>query len=138
MAISSFTQAIEVRSDYAFAYFGRGNVYLAKYEYEKPIEDYTTAAEHDPSYAPPFHNRAIAYVSGFDDQDAAIRDYTTAIELDPQYDSAYLGRALAYIALELDEQAILDLEMVLANAPKTDSGTRIRAEEVLETLRVRP
>jgi tetratricopeptide (TPR) repeat protein len=77
------------------AYYGRGEAYSDKKDYEKAIVDYTEAIRLDPTDEMAYFSRGIAY-SHKKDYDKAIADYTEAIRLDPTDGDAFYKRGLAY------------------------------------------
>ena len=59
-AIEHYTQAIDVKPDYAEAYFGRGNAYDDLKDYRKAIADYTEAIKYKSNYVEAYNNRGNA------------------------------------------------------------------------------
>ena len=51
LALSDFTQAIEIAPEYVASYIERGNNYYRLQKYEKALTDYKQAIEIDPSKA---------------------------------------------------------------------------------------
>ena len=70
-AIDDYTQAIELDTDYADAYYNRGNACHNKREYDRAIVDYNRAIELKPNYAEAYYNRGVTY-SEKSDFDSAI------------------------------------------------------------------
>ena len=60
-AIKEFTNAINLKSRYAAAYYDRACAYLAKSEYQKAINDFTVAVVINPKYVSAYFNRGIAH-----------------------------------------------------------------------------
>ncbi len=106
-AIADYNKAIELKSDYALAYYNRGNAYDDLREYQKAIADYSKAIELNSDYATAYNNRGIVY-KNLKDYQKAIADYTKAIELKPDYASAYYNRGNAYDDLREYQKAIAD------------------------------
>ncbi len=77
------------------AYLNRGNVYIAKGDFDRGISDYTKAIEINPGYAEVYNNRGNAYIDK-GDLDRGISDYNKAIEANPKFGNAYYNRAMAY------------------------------------------
>ena len=124
-AIADYTKAIELKPDYADAYYHRGLAKQAKCsfggfvwtergELDEAIADYTKAIELKPDYADAYYHRGLAKQASGDvahatgllyrphkgkeakgDVADAIADYTKAIELKPDYADAYYNRGLA-------------------------------------------
>jgi tetratricopeptide (TPR) repeat protein len=89
-AIAHFTTAIELKSDYAFAYYGRGGAYFGKGLDDQAIADYTKAIELKPDLATAYSNRGLAY-ENLRQRDEAIADYRQALSLAPNMKSAHDG-----------------------------------------------
>jgi tetratricopeptide (TPR) repeat protein len=75
------------------AYCGRGDVYLAKKDYDKAISEYTKAIKLDPKNVDAYYNRALVYEYK-NDYDKAISDYSEVIRLEPNSSAGteYLGK----------------------------------------------
>jgi len=61
-ALQDYNKAIELNTNYAYAYYNRG---IAKYElkdYSGAIQDFTKAIELDPNYAVTYYNRGAAKI----------------------------------------------------------------------------
>jgi tetratricopeptide (TPR) repeat protein len=90
-AILNFSKAIELNTNYVFAYVHRGILKRNRGDFMGAMADYNRAIEIDPGYSTAFYNRGVAkQLHG--DIDGAMADFTKAIELRPDY-------ALAYTAL---------------------------------------
>lgn len=98
-------------------------------EFEKAVDDYTTAIELDPDHALSHYNRGIAY-DALGKHDLAIADYGWAIELEPNSVRAYVFRADSYLRLEEQEASMADLETALALADTVDDIAFIEGEIV--------
>ena len=64
----------------ASAFYGRGNAYYAKGDFDRAIEDYSEAIQRRQDYAVAFSNRGIAYVDKHEFQ-RAISDFSEAIRI---------------------------------------------------------
>ncbi len=99
--IRLYTELIDCSEDKniykVYAYNNRGIIYAEKGDYDKAIDDYTTAISLDEKYVNAYNGRGIAYAEK-GDYDKAIDDYTTAISLDEKYTKAYYNRGIAYKA----------------------------------------
>lgn len=106
----------------ARTYNKRGIARKKKGDLEGAIEDYTSAVELDPEYAPACNNRARARVLD-GDIDGAVQDYTKTIELleavgdDPNTAMAYSNRGRALHAKVDFEGAISDMNKAMELAP---------------------
>jgi tetratricopeptide (TPR) repeat protein len=78
-------------------FYGRGNAYLAKRDYNRAIADFNRSISLDPSNGWSYAGRGSAYY-GNGNYDQAIADYNEASRLDPGYAVAFWGRGNAYKA----------------------------------------
>lgn len=113
-ALHDYTKAIEIRSDYADAYYARGNVHDIMHNFEQAIRDVTKAIELNNNFVWAYYLRGILYnkcavlYSTPGNYKPAIRDLTKAIELKSDFTEAYHYRGLIYYALGNYQQAIRD------------------------------
>ena len=115
-AIADYTKAIELKSDYALAYYNRGIVHKNLKDYQKAIADYNKTIELKPDYANAYNNRGNAY-SDLKESQKAIADYNKAIELKPDYATAYNNRAIVYKNLKESQKAIADYNKAIELNP---------------------
>jgi len=108
IAISKYTEAIQIKPDYIIAYAGRARAFKlindetnAKKDLEKAIALFPI------STAEAYHGRAIVK-SGLDDKQGAIDDLIKAIEINPNYAAAYRARGIIMDELGETDKAILD------------------------------
>jgi tetratricopeptide (TPR) repeat protein len=118
-AIADHSRAIELKSDFAEAYFNRGVDYNESRQASQAIPDYTKAIELEPNYPSAYYARGLAYADT-GDLAQAISDFDKALELFPDFARVYLDRSLAYYDLGNLEQAIDDLEQYLNLAPDAE------------------
>lgn len=112
-AISDYDKAIEIKDNYALAFYNRGFAWVFKNEYQNAIEDYRKAIEIDPNYKNAYVIRA-SIRRALKEYDTAIEDYSKAIDIDPNYANAYYNRGLAKIEKNIDlEGSKLDFEKYL-------------------------
>jgi tetratricopeptide (TPR) repeat protein len=95
--------------DRAVAYFHRGTASGMTGKFDRAIDDLDRAIESDPSWPPPYNNRARAFV-GKGEPARAIPDYDKALELNPGDATTYVNRALAYLKLSDRDHALADLQ----------------------------
>ena len=93
-AIAGYTKAIELKPDYADAYYNIGIAKRDLKDYYGAIANYTKAIELSPGFSDAYSERGIAK-SNLKDYNGAIADYTKTIELDPDYTRAFYNRANA-------------------------------------------
>ena len=93
-AQADYSQAIELKPDFAEAYGNRGSVELVKSDFDSAIADCTKAIELKPDYADAYCNRGAARERK-GDLDGAIEDDTKALKLKSNLVSAYVNRGVA-------------------------------------------
>ena len=89
-----YTQAIQLKSDYADAYYNRGVARGKQGDQTGAIIDYTEAIRIQPDDAQAYYGRGVSRNSQ-GDYTGAIIDYTEAIRIKPDYADAYYGRGLS-------------------------------------------
>jgi len=100
-------KAIELKPDYAAAYYERGlNKDLAN-DQAAALGDYNKAIELNPRFFDAYRTRAVLYLLQRKDA-LAIADYTKMIELKPDGESYYM-RGNSYLEIGQDAKAIIDL-----------------------------
>jgi tetratricopeptide (TPR) repeat protein len=82
-AIADLSEAIQLDSNLAEAYYNRGRAYANLANLEQAIQDYDQAIQLDPSNLLAVTNRGSAYAD-LGEFDQAIQDYDQAIQLDPE------------------------------------------------------
>ena len=146
-AIKDFDKAIELDSDFAMAYYERGDMYRSRVEYDRAIRDFDKAIELIPNYVMAYAQRGIAYSnlaestwskSSRDDEQAeltrvttknkAIQDYGKAIELSPNYATAYINRGNAYENLKQYTRAIKDYNKAIELEPDNTWAYNFRGD----------
>lgn len=114
-AIKDFTRAIELAPAYGAAFNNRGNAYLALGRIAEAEADLRRASKLLPSSAAPLNGRgklAAAQSLPF----ASMRYLNRAILLNRNYPAAYRNRAAAHIEVRQYEDALSDLEQVVATS----------------------
>ncbi len=101
--IDVFTKAIQIKADYANAYFNRAELYFELEQYAEAIQDYGRAIainDQDPQY---YNSRGHAKFM-LDKHDAALSDYRRATELgdDSAIYHSDLGDACQYLGRWMD------------------------------------
>ena len=112
------TEAIELNSENALAYYCRGYAYDDLKNYQAAIEDYDKTVQfNSPCLVDAYNNRGEAYrKSG--NYKKAIEDYNKALELNPNYARAYNNRGIAYRNLGNYNQAFADYDKAIYINPK--------------------
>ena len=116
LALSTFTEAIKSRPDYAYAYYARGNVYYDLGDQQAALADYSQAIKLQPDYAYAYYGRGNVY-RNLGDKKAALADYNQGIKLQPDYAYAYLGRGNVYYDLGNKEAALADYNQAIKLQP---------------------
>ena len=94
----------------AYGFHNRGNTYGRHGNYERAIQDFTTAIEMDGDFAEAYYDRGFSYYEvGLNEE--AIADLTRAIELNPEAARYYARRSLAYVFTDHIDLAEADQEM---------------------------
>ena len=100
-AINDFTKAIELKSNYARAYCGRGIAYGSQGNNTCAIRDYDKAIELDPNYVVAYNSRGLAkYRLGRTEE--AKQDLQTALRLAEQAGNELLKADIELGIRELD------------------------------------
>ena len=108
-ALDAFAKAIELKPDYAAAYYNRAEADLSLGNYQQAIGDFSKTTELKPDFGEAYYGRGLSYV-GLGNYQQAINDCTKAIELKPDLVEAYYGRALSYVVLGNYQQAVADFK----------------------------
>jgi tetratricopeptide (TPR) repeat protein len=121
--IQFYSEAIQLKPDYARAFFNRGNAYKDKGDFEGAIRDYSEAIRLKPDYADALYNRGLARKIRRDFE-GAIRDYSEAIRLQPYDASAYNNRGNAYYDKKDYQAAKADWEKALELYPNHENARK--------------
>ena len=103
-AIRSGDLSLEVL---AHAFYNRGIAHGEMAEYERALENYTTAIGLAPDFAAAYNNRGVIH-GRKGAYESAIADYSAAIRLAPDDVTAYENRAIAYARTGAGERARAD------------------------------
>jgi len=132
-AIHYFNQAIELDSQYASAFYERGNTYFDQHQFEAAIASYDQAVAADPQFAPAYLNKGIGQ-ENLGRPELAIQSYEQVIKLDPQEMRAHIYRANALHKLGRHQEAIEGFDQAILIAPQ-DSGLYSSRGEIHKALR---
>src|SRR5215813_3929982 len=114
-AIASYGEAITILPQVDFSFCSRGNLYLAKQDYDRAIADFSEAIRLGYKYSNPGDfkyvaahiNRGQVYLRR-GDHDRAIEDFGEAIRLDPTYGNAFIQRGYVQSIKQDYDRAIAD------------------------------
>jgi tetratricopeptide (TPR) repeat protein len=115
-AISDFDQAIQLKPDYAVAYYDRGAAYILKGDSDRAIVDFNQAIQLKPDYAAAYCNRGTTYAFK-GDHDRAITDFNQAIQLEPDFAEVYYNRGFVYTLKGNPDRAIADYSHAIRLKP---------------------
>jgi tetratricopeptide (TPR) repeat protein len=114
--IRFFTEAIQLKPDYALAFNNRALARKAKGDLEGAIKDYSEAIRLKPDDGLAFYNRGLARYAKAD-YEGAIKDYSEAIRLKPDSAFAFNNRGVARKAKGDLEGAIKDYSEAIRLKP---------------------
>ena len=101
---------------------GRGLSHASIRDYERAIEDFTTAIGIDPEYAAAYNSRGLAYAM-LGDYESAIENHDEAVRLEPGYERARLGRQASHLLSGRYEFVPEDLARMLRDRTTPPNGT---------------
>jgi tetratricopeptide (TPR) repeat protein len=145
LAITDYTKAIELDSDYAVANNDRIIAYRYKIErsmtkanelhsqgrLDEAIKAYTEVIRDSPEEEEAYWRRGNAY-NAKGEHDLAIADHTKAIELDPDYAIAYNDRGFAYLQKGEYDKTIADCTKAIELDPQWPHAYNNRARAYKE------
>ena len=123
-AISAYSRAIEINSNFAEAYNNRGNIYAQLQNYQQAMQDLQTAARLS-KVDPRIHNNLGNVYLLQRNYSSAISEYTQAINLNPNLFTAYFNRALAYSYLGQFQNALPDARRAMALNPSDNDAKNL-------------
>lgn len=115
-ALESFSSALSLHPEFAYAYAARGATYLMLNEKDKARADMQKAIDLDPKSASYYAGRAATYGACTESTPLpckqALTDLSTAISLQPNASEFYLARANIYLMAKNNKKAMEDLTRV--------------------------
>ncbi|MBE9593934.1 MAG: tetratricopeptide repeat protein, partial [Proteobacteria bacterium] len=84
LALKAYDRVIELKPDYAVAWYNRGFVLYELGRYNESLKAYDKAIELKPDYATAWNNRGVA-LGKLGRSEEALKAYDKAIELKPDY-----------------------------------------------------
>ena len=115
-AIIYYNKAIQLKPDYAEAYYNRGCAKDELKDYTGAIADYNNAIRLKPDYADAYFNRGLVKKNTLD-YTGAITDYNKSIQLNPDDADAYYNRGNAKSSLKDYTGAISDYNKAIQLDP---------------------
>jgi hypothetical protein len=131
-AMASYSRAIEVDSSYYKPYLLRADLLVQQGRSEEALQDYVRALQLYPGDALTHFTVGIIRYQR-EEYDSGMEHFSSAIRLDSSMVDAYYGRGLCAMESGDSEQAIEDMEAVLALS--SDPAKRNVARQQLELLR---
>ena len=125
-AIDDYNAAINLKPDFAAAYYFRGTVKRSLGQYKEAVEDYDTAIDLKSDFAFAYYFRGTIR-GDLGEHFIAIQDYNKAIDAKPDYAFAYLRRGIANYLLDRNWAAKKDWETALELAEQT-GNKRLKAQ----------
>ena len=133
-AIDDYDAAINLKPDFASAYYFRGTVKRSLGQYKEAIEDYDTAIDLKNDFAFAHYFRGTIR-SDLGEHFIAIQDYNRAIDAKPDYAFAYLRRGVANYLLDRNWAAKKDWDIALEIAEQTgDKSLKAKTEKLLKRV----
>lgn len=117
-AIKDFTQAINLKANFAAAYSDRCLAYTQLKNYQPAIKDCTQAASLAANNPEAYFNRGLAHYR-IGNYQAAIADNNRVINLKPSNFRAYYNRGVARSSLGKYSEAINDYNQALSQIPQS-------------------
>lgn len=122
-AIEAYTQSINLNSQSAASYLGRGRAYMQKGFPDTAMADFNRAVRLAPDDPDAYFERARADLM-LENSLRAVGDCTTSMRLRPAVPAVYELRGLAYLRLRSNANAVADLR----EAVRLDSSLAARLE----------
>jgi tetratricopeptide (TPR) repeat protein len=111
-AITDFTAAIELQTDYALAYHDRATAKRALGDLQGALYDYRLAVNNKSDFAEAYNNMGSVKIALGDFQ-GALADYSVAIKLKPEFYIAYNNRGTANYYLGKPDSALFDFDKAI-------------------------
>jgi protein O-mannosyl-transferase len=111
-ALESFehcNQAIQIKPDYANAFYNRGLACSHLNRYQQAIDDYSETIRLQPDFTKAYNNRGYSYFL-LNQYQLALDDLNKAILMQNDYALAYANRGIVYFALGNDKQGCHDAQ----------------------------
>ncbi len=116
MALISFEHAIEVKSDYAEAWTGKGVTLRAMHRYEEALAAHEKAIEIKPDYVLAWTNKGAA-LGALQRNEESLAALAKAIDYEEDYAGAWYNKGVVLDALKRDEDAITAYDKAIEHKP---------------------
>jgi len=123
-AIELYTQLILISPNH-YIYNHRGLVYFTLSEYNKAINDFTTAIQMAPKDTRVYTNRGLTYRM-LKKYDESLKDFNKSLELNPLWPDTFYGRSLTYYDLGDIQHALEDCDKAISIKPDFKQAVRFK------------
>ncbi len=123
-AVDLYTRLIIVSPNH-FIYNHRGLVYFTLSEYDKAIDDFTTAIKMAPNDTRVYTNRGLTYRM-LKKYDESLADFNKSVELNPLWPDTFYGRSLTYYDLGDIQRALEDCDKAISIKPDFKQAVRFK------------
>ncbi len=120
IAVGLYSRAIELRPDYAAAYFNRGVAYYNAARYELALQDFSWAVDQEPFDPRSLDLRGKTHLA-LRSHESALADFDRALQLDPTDATAFAGRGRVYFRQGHYSDSIRELTQALALKVEADT-----------------
>ncbi len=114
---SLWSDVINKNPKHYYGYYGLGNAYYLKDQYDEALKNYNTSIVFYPKFADCYYSRGTAKYKQ-NNYKGAIEDFTIAIQLNPKYQEAYSNRGTAKLQLQDFLSAKQDFDKAIEINPK--------------------
>jgi predicted O-linked N-acetylglucosamine transferase (SPINDLY family) len=119
LGLRAADQSIQLKPDYAEAWFARGIALQDLKQYEEALASYEQAIKLTPYFAEAWSNRGLT-LQALKRYDEAISHYEQAIQLKPDYAEAWSNKGFTLYKLKRYEEAIAHYDKALSFRPNID------------------
>jgi len=123
-AIELYTQLILVSPNH-YIYNHRGLVHFTLSDYNKAINDFTTAIQMSPKDTRVYTNRGLTYRM-LKKYDESLKDFNKSLELNPLWPDTFYGRSLTYYDLGDIKHALEDCDKAISIKPDFKQAVRFK------------
>ncbi len=123
-AIELYTRLIVVSPNH-YIYNHRGLVYFTLSEYDKAIDDFSTAIKIEPKDTRVYTNRGLTYRMIKKHEDS-LNDFNKSLELNPLWPDTFYGRSLTYYDLGDIQRALEDCDKAISLKPDFKQAVRFK------------
>lgn len=115
-AIDSYNKAIQLKPDFAAAYYNRGDAYYTQNKLNEAIKDFEKAITFSPGKTEAYYNLGNIFVKQ-NKIYSALACYNAVIQLEPNFFQAYNNRGIIYLEHDKPDDAITDFNKAIQLKP---------------------